>query len=135
MCTATALSRFLLGFSGLAHKTCFFSVPVLLVLVSGWSIAAPLRVKLLRLAGLLSMFLLPLVIWLFFVSARFGFAEVSKQLSSFGGFIGLYSGHMQEAQPLYQLKSIGNPFSIARLISRLQDPRLEWSQTYYTLGT
>ena len=129
------LAAFCWGLVAWHTKPVFFPVPVLLVLVSGWSIAAPFRVKLLRLAGILSMFLLPLVIWLFFVSARFGLAEAAQQLGLFGGFIGLYSGHLQEMQPLYQLRSIGNPLSVAHLISRLQDPHLEWSQTYYSLGT
>lgn len=129
------LAAFYWGLVAWHTKPVYFPVPLLLVLASGWSVAAPFQSKLLRLAGILSVFLLPLIIWMLFVSARFGFAEAAKQLSSFGGFIGLYSGHFQAAQPLYQLRSIGNPLSVARLISRLHDPHLEWSQSYYTLGT
>ena len=129
------LAAFCWGLVAWHTKPVIFPVPLLLIFASAWSIAAPIRSKLWQFAKLLSMFLLPLIFWLLLISARFGVAAAAAHLTTFGGLIGLYTGHMQEAQPLYQLKSIGNPLSIARLISRLQDPHLEWSQSYYTLGT
>jgi len=129
------LAAFCWGLVAWHTKPVFFPVPILLIFASAWSIAAPIRSKLWQFVRLLSTFLLPLIFWLLFISARFGVAAAATHLTNFGGFIGLYAGHQQEAQPLYQLKSIGNPLSVARLISRLEDPHLEWSQSYYTLGT
>ena len=129
------LAAFCWGLAAWHTKPVIFPVPLLLIFASAWSIPAPIRSKLRQFVRLLSTFLLPLVFWLLFISARFGVAAAATHLTTFGGFIGLYAGHLQEAQPLYQLKSIGNPLSVARLMSRLQDPHLEWSQSYYTLGT
>ena len=129
------LAAFCWGLVAWHTKPVIFPVPLFLIFASAWSIPAPIRSKLRQIVRLLSTFLLPLIFWLLFISARFGVAAAATHLTTFGGFIGLYPGHYQVAQPLYQLKSIGNPLSVARLISRLQDPHLEWSQSYYTLGT
>ena len=83
----------------------------------------------------LAMFTLPLILWLAFAAARFGIAEAINQLTTIAGFIGLVSYSHQEFQPLHQLSKLGSPLSITYLISRLQDPLLEWSHPYYTLGT
>ena len=129
------LAAFCWGLAAWHTKPVIFPVPLLLIFASAWSIPAPIHSKLWQFAKLLSTFLLPLIFWMLFISARFGVSAAVTHLSTFGGLIGLYTGHMQEAQPLYQLKSIGNPLSVARLMSRLQDPHLEWSQGFYTLGT
>ena len=129
------LAAFCWGLAAWLTKPVYFPVPLLLAIVSAWSFPVPIRGKVSKLASLMSMFLLPLLIWLIFASVRFGIAEAANQLITIAGFIGIYSTSLREFQPLYQLSKIGNPLSLSRLISRLNDPHLEWSQVYYTFGT
>lgn len=129
------LAAFCWGLAAWHTKPVYFPVPLLLTLAGGWSAPAPIQRKLIRMTGLLSMFMLPLVLWLFFAAWRFGIAEASNQLTTISGFIGIYSSSHPEFQPLNQISKLGNPFSLSHLISRLHDPHLEWSQSYYTLGT
>ncbi len=129
------LAAFCWGLAAWHTKPVYFPVPLLLTLVSGWSIQAPPRSKMYQVISQLAMFTLPLILWLSFAAARFGIAEAVNQLTTIAGFIGLVRYSHQEFQPLHQLSKMGSPLSITYLISRLQDPLLEWSQTYYTLGT
>ena len=129
------LAAFCWGLAAWLTKPVYFPVPLLLTIVSAWSFPVPIRGKVSKLASLMSMFLLPLLMWLIFASVRFGIAEAANQLIIIAGFVGIYSTSLREFQPLYQLSKIGNPLSLSRLISRLNDLHLEWSQVYYTFGT
>ena len=112
-------------------------VPLLLTFASALTIPRPLLVKAQRLATLTLMFLLPVVAWLLVCSVLFGVVEASRWLFTTLSLIGLGQGGGQAItmHPSTLLALAGNPFSISRLMSRLQDPHLEWSQGFYTLGT
>ena len=129
------LAVFCWGLVGWHTKPVYFPVPLLLTLVGGCSTLAPIQRKVFQMAGLVSMFMLPLILWLVFAGARFGIAEAANQLTTIAGFRGVQSASHQEFQPLHQISKMGYPFSLSHLISRLQDPHLEWSQSYYTPGT
>ena len=129
------LAAFFWGLVAWHTKPLYFPVPLLLTLASAWSFPVPIRGKLSKLASLMSIFLLPLFIWLIFAAVRFGITEAANQVTTIAGFIGIYSQTHQDFQPLYQLSKIGNPFSLSHLISRLNDPNLEWSQSFITFGT
>jgi len=127
------LGAFFCGLVAWHTKPVYFPVPLLLTLASAWSFPVPILGKLSKLASLMSIFLLPLFIWLIFAAVRFGIAEATNQLTTTFGFIGVYNYSHREFQPLYQLSKIGNPLSLSHLISRLNN--LEWSHPYYTFGT
>ena len=86
---------------------------------------------------MLCIFLLPLAAWLLICVALFGVPVAAKWLMTTLSLIGLGQGapHAIAMHPATLLASSNNTFSLSHLISRLQDPHLEWSQTYYTLGT
>ena len=127
------LAAFFWGLVAWHTKPLYFPVPLLLTLASAWSFPLPIRGKLSKLASLMSIFLLPLFIWLIFAAVRFGITEAANQLTTIFGFIGVYNYSHREFQPLYQLSKIGNPLSLSHLISRLNN--LEWSHPYYTFGS
>ena len=129
------LAAFFWGLAAWHTKPVYFPVPLLLTLACAWSFPVPIRGKLSKLASLFSIFLLPLFIWLIFAAVRFGIAEATNQVTTIAGFIGIYSQTHQDFQPLYQLSKIGNPLSFSHLISRLNDPHLEWSMSYISFGT
>ena len=112
-------------------------VPLLLTFVSALTIARPIVVKAQRLATLMSAFLLPLVAWLLVCTALFGIAEAARWLFTTIGLIGLGQGGGQAItmHPGTLLAASGNPLSLSHLISRLNDPHLEWSQSFITFGT
>ncbi|MEY3150411.1 MAG: hypothetical protein RLY92_638, partial [Chloroflexota bacterium] len=127
------LAAFFWGLVAWHTKPLYFPVPMLLTLASAWSFPVPIRGKLSKLASLMSIFLLPLFIWLIFAAVRFGITEAANQVTTIAGFIGIYSESHREFQPLYQLSKIGNPLSLSHLISRLNN--LEWAQSFITFGT
>ena len=110
-------------------------VPLLLTFASALTIPRPLLVKAQRLATLTLMFLLPVVAWLLVCSVLFGVVEASRWLFTTLSLIGLGQGGGQAItmHPSTLLALAGNPLSVSRLMSRLQE--LEWSQGFYTLGT
>ena len=112
-------------------------VPLLLTFVSALTIARPIVVKAQRLATLMSAFLLPLVAWLLVCTALFGIAEAARWLFTTIGLIGLGQGGGQAItmHPSTLLVASDNPLSLSHLISRLNDPHLEWSQSFITFGT
>ena len=118
-------------------KLVYFPVPLLLAVSATYRICAPLHFRPRDLFTLLAMFFLPLVAWLLLISLHFGQAEATKWLSTTLTLIGLgqgtgVPGHMH---PLPSALSTGIPLSLSHLFSRLQDPHLEWSQSFITLGT
>ena len=112
-------------------------VPLLLTFASALTIPRPLVLKAQRLATVTLMFLLPMVAWLLVCSVLFGVVEASRWLFTTLSLIGLGQGGGQAItmHPSTLLASSGDELSVARLMSRLQDPHLEWSQGFYTLGT
>ena len=119
-----------------AWHTRLIWLPVLLLLTfaSALTIPRPILVKAQRLATLTLMFLAPMVAWLVVCSVLFGVVEASRWLFTTLSLIGLGQGGGQAItmHPSTLLASAGNPFSVSRLMSRLQE--LEWS-SFYTLGT
>ena len=120
-----------------AWHTRLIWLPVLLLLTfaSALTIPRPLLVKAQRLATLTLMFLAPMVAWLVVCSVLFGVVEASRWLFTTLSLIGLGQGGGQAItmHPSTLLALAGNPLSVSRLMSRLQE--LEWSQGFYTLGT
>ncbi len=112
-------------------------VPLLLTFVSAFTIPGPLQAKGRQLTSLMSMFLLPLAAWLLICVLLFGVPEATKWLIATMSLLGFGSGAPQTItiHPATLLASSNNSFSLSHLISRLDDPHLEWSQGFYTLGT
>ena len=110
-------------------------VPLLLTFARALTIPRPLLDKAQRLATVTLMFLLPVVAWLLVCSVLFGVVEASRWLFTTLSLIGLGQGGGQAItmHPSTLLALAGNPLSVSRLMSRLQE--LEWSQGFYTLGT
>ena len=88
------LAAFCWGLAAWHTKPVIFPVPLLLIFASAWSIPAPIHSKLWQFAKLLSTFSLPLIFWILFIFARFGVSAAVTHLTTFGGLIGLYTGHM-----------------------------------------
>ena len=109
-------------------------VPLLLTFARALTIPRPLLVKAQRLATLTLMFLAPMVAWLVVCSVLFGVIEASRWLFTTLSYVGLGQGRGAGVtmHPSTLLASAGNPLSVSRLMSRLQE--LEWS-SFYTLGT
>ena len=129
------LAAFCWGLAAWHTKPSYFPVAVLLTLASASSIPGALHDKTRRLATLTAMFVLPLSMWLMFAATRFGIDDAANQFRSIVGFLGVQSRSHQSFMPLNQLSKIGNPLSFSHLISRLNDPHLEWSQSFITFGT
>ena len=129
------LAAFYWGLAAWHTKPSYFPVAVLLIIASALSIPGALHDKARRLATLTAMFVLPLAMWLMFAATRFGIADAAHQFRSIVGFLGVQSNSHQSFMPLNQLSKLGNPLSLSHLISRLNDPHLEWSKAFITFGT
>ena len=125
------------GVAAWLTRLMWLPVPLLLTLASALTLPRPLLVKVQRLATMTLMFLMPMVAWLLVCTVLFGVAEATGWLVTALGYIGLgkQGFYAIEIHPSTLLASAGNPFSVSRLMSRLQNPHLEWSQGFYTLGT
>ena len=125
------------GVAAWLTRLMWLPVPLLLTLASALTLPRPLLVKAQRLATMTLMFQIPMVAWLLVCTVLFGVAEATGWLVTALGYIGLgkQGFYAIEIHPSTLLASAGNPFSVSRLMSRLQNPHLEWSQGFYTLGT
>ena len=131
------LAALLWGVGAWHTRLMVLPVPLLLTVVSALTKPGPLRVKFRQLTVMLCIFLLPLAAWLLMCVVLFGVPVATKWLMTTLSLIGLGQGGGQAItmHPATLLASSNNTLSLSHLFSRLQDPRLEWSQTYYTLGT
>lgn len=131
------LAALLWGVAAWHTRLMVLPVPLLLTVVSALTKLGPIRVKLRQLIVLLCTFLIPLLAWVLICSVLFGVLEATKWLIATMSLIGLGTGAYQTItmHPAALLASSSNPFSLSHLISRLHDPHLEWSTTFYSLGT
>ena len=135
--TSPGLAALIWGAAAWHTKPLYFPVSLLMTITSALTYSKAITGKTRGLFVYIAIFLFPLITFVTLIGFRYGIDEAASEfvypfrllfLSEGAGVITTFS-------PLHLLLNNTHPLSLSHLISRFHDPHLEWSQSFYTLGT